>query len=196
MFNSKFIKLSELFAIIKMMNKNKKIKMIILVCIISISILTAAYFFIINQNHDSLSSENPQTESSSLNLSPPTEEEQRQASENKEKLINNDESVSGNSSSSSEVVITSADQYDNNVEVSAYIPSIFEDGGECNALFTKGQEKISKKVAAVKEGRSVFCPLFKIPVDEFSSKGEWTVKIDYKSPITQTTSSPRSIDVR
>ena len=128
------------------------------------------------------------TTEGSLNLGPPTEQDKQAVEENKQRIVEQNEQIKNtqqnqtNQRQSVKPVVTMAQQSGQAIEVSAYIPGIFEDGGECKAIFTKSGISFSKTSIGVKEGRNVYCPLISANASEFSQKGEWAVKLLYESP--------------
>jgi hypothetical protein len=123
-----------------------------------------------------------------INFDPPTQEEIQSIDENKERIVQEDKQHNSTTPSGTKntvkPLITSAEQYKENIEVSSFVPNIFEDGGKCTATFSKGSFQFTKEVTAVKEGRAVYCPLLSVPVSQFQEKGEWNVSITYDSSLS------------
>jgi len=135
-----------------------------------------------------------------INYGPPTEEEKQSVDDNKERIVQRDEqlnnpSTPSGSKKSVKPVITSAEKYKDNVEVSSFVPNIFEDDGKCTANFSKGTQQFSKQVTAVKEGRAVYCPLISVSTNQFPENGEWNVSVTYTSLTSSGTSDITKFEV-
>jgi hypothetical protein len=135
-----------------------------------------------------------------INFDPPTEEEKKQAEDNKSRLIEkesqNQTQPSPDNKASVVPEITIAEVSGEFVEVGSYVPGIFENNGSCIAKFTRNSHTITRQVQSVAEGRATYCPLIKVPLNEFSEKGSWQVKVTYSSAVYSGTSSERSIEVK
>lgn len=121
----------------------------------------------------------------SVNLSAPTASDKAAVNENKGRLSTNKDgsAVSNTSAGSTEVNITYAglNQANSNVEVSAYMPSVLEDGGKCILTMTQGANAVTRQSAAYADVNHTTCTSFSIPRSNFSS-GVWIVKVSYSSP--------------
>lgn len=185
------------------MKKIKISKKIILVLTTALVFGGFSAFFILNKNQENKTSQNePQTIQESISYSPPTEEEIKSANDNKqendaleEDIRNQNQSpVSGKRQASP--IITSAAMYGDSAEVSSYITGIFEDGGTCTAHFKRNNLSATQVVTATKEGRSTYCPLFRISKNQLTESGVWSVTVSYESAAYRGTSEPVSIEVK
>jgi hypothetical protein len=133
-----------------------------------------------------------------INLDPPTAQDAQRVDENKERLAEKqaqEDSQAGQSSTSKKQVtpiITYAGQYDQQIEVGAYV-SVFEDNGTCSATFTNGSKSFVKTVQAVKNVSTTNCPAMAAQASEFSPKGSWTLVVTYDSPISNGHSASRTL---
>lgn len=91
--------------------------------------------------------------------------------------------------------ITYAGQYDTSVEVGAYVPGVFEDGGSCTLTLQRGDKKFTAVVNAVKNVSSVDCPVMSVPRSSLDG-GEWQATVAYSSNSSEGTSDPRPVGVR
>jgi hypothetical protein len=178
--------------------QTKKIKIIAGLVII---LLIASGLILYNNRANQQAELTSVEEQSELNVdyAPPTDEEKQQAEDNKSRLVVGDKDQTPPSSTNKAPVtpeITFAEVSDDLVEVGSYVPSIFENNGNCTVIFTKSTLSVTRKVYSVAEGRSTYCPIVKIPLDQFSEKGVWQVKVTYDSDVYKGVSAERSIEVR
>lgn len=181
------------------MLKTKYTSKKVLVLVILALVVGLGAFMWVKSNNKNSSSTNPSD--NNVNYSPPTEEEKQDANNNKQRIVEEDEKLNNGTGTPADTkksvkpVITSAEQYQNNVEVSVLVSSIFEDGGTCTASFSKGSSQFSNQVAATKEGRSVYCSLISVPANQFPEKGEWSVSVTYNSASSYGVSDAKKFEV-
>jgi len=136
-----------------------------------------------------------------VNLDPPTEEEKQQAEDNKDRIVKEQEEQasqpppSNGGPKSVTPVITSAELYNGAIEVSGFVPGVFEDGGTCTATLTKGSSKITKQVQGVKNVSNTQCNGFSVPASELSA-GTWSVTLAYSSATAQGSSAASTVEVK
>lgn len=129
-----------------------------------------------------------------VNYNPPSSDELKETEARKEEIIKStDPSPSGNPNDKTIVtpIITNASQDD----VRAFIPSISEDGGECSAIFSQGQNTFTKKSPAFKNGNSTNCEPINLNRSDFISSGKWSVFINYNSNYSEGKSSISTFEV-
>lgn len=123
-----------------------------------------------------------------INLSPPTEEESNAGNEQKEKIIKQEEDVAEqNSTTKNEVslIIVDANQYDNEVEVRAFVSNIIQDG-TCTYTFTKdGSDTITKSSPAFADASSTPCVTLQINQSEFQNTGIWDLEVTYTNEVNE-----------
>lgn len=136
---------------------------------------------------------NPSSPNDTINLSPPTEQEIKETEEHKKTLPSNSTPTNQNNQESSGVtpVITSADQS----TVRAYVSGISEDGGVCTATFTQGASVFSKESSGFRDVNTTICEPIRLERSDFSSSGEWTVVVAYKSSLVEGISREVKINV-
>lgn len=117
---------------------------------------------------------------SSINYDPPTEEEVKAGDEKKQEIIQEEESTPTEPVTEANVVIVDASQYDNSVEVRAFVSNIIKDG-TCSFTFTKDNNKVTKVGPAFGDASSTPCIAQTIPVSEFSESGEWNLVVRYEA---------------
>ena len=89
-------------------------------------------------------------------------------------------------------VITRAERTGTNVRVSAIFTKPAY--GSCTIIFEKQGEKAISRSAQVVVGSSYYsCNGFLIPVSDFSSKGEWLVKVTHENNGKTVTSDTKSV---
>lgn len=137
-----------------------------------------------------------------INYGPPTETEKEETERFKEGLGNqsqqnqNSEPQPGQKKSFTPV-IASFGQNPNtgNVEVSAYVNGIFEDGGSCTLTLTKGGQSVSASKPATPSAQNVSCGFVTIEKSRLSS-GSWQATMSYTSAVAAGTSQPVTIEVQ
>jgi hypothetical protein len=165
-------------------NKNKKILFSAFIIIVGL----AGVFLVLRRDSDvstqQKSETNPETISKSVNETNMSKDKESNESPvdtetEKDDLPSQEEtSTEGDAS----LVITRAEQYSENIEVSAYVRDIFEDGGVCKATFTYSDDnslQITKDTMGIKDVSETICPTFIVPRDEFTKLGNWKVVVSY-----------------
>lgn len=148
---------------------------------LAISLLIAGGVFAYNKTRQSKVVD---VSNGTINYDPPTEEEQKSGDKRKEEIVNNDEPSAptqpSDQTKSASVIITDAGQYDNVIEVRAFIPDHYQDG-TCTITFRRGSQTVSKDTPAYRDATTTICtnPLFER--SEFPSAGDWQVTVSYKS---------------
>jgi hypothetical protein len=135
--------------------------------------------------------------SSTINMDPATPEE-KQAAEDRKDEIAKEQEQSNNQLAGTKVtpVITYAGQYGGNIEVSAYIPGIIENGGTCTLTAVKGSSKVTKQVTGVDNAQNTSCPTFIVPRGDFDSAGTWAITISYSSGSYSGESASKTLEVK
>jgi hypothetical protein len=141
-----------------------------------------------------------------INYGPPTKEEARAGNDQKVKNVEREEkdessnttgpgSTSGSSKPSTAVVITDANQYDNTVEVRAFMPDHYEDG-TCTITFTQGSLTVKKSTPAYRDATTTICtnPLFNRL--EFGQAGNWQVVVTYDAASAAGSSAPKTVRIQ
>lgn len=155
-----------------------------LIVIILVSIVTTAvvaYFFF--KNPDTRSNDKNTTPEETIHYSPATDSEKKAANNHKQEIVDKETETSNqaNNGQVSSLVITDASQYNDAVEVRAYSPSIYEDGGTCTYTFTKNEHTITKTTAAHKDAKTTYCTTLSVPRSEFADSGVWNLEISLVS---------------
>lgn len=176
------------------MLKNKNLKIFLFLIIAAMFLVT---FFAIKNNRSSEStSDNKKVIAEDVNLDPPSEEDIKRAEDNKETIIEKENQLTSSTGSPKVTpIISYAGQYGDEIEVGAYVNGIFEDGGTCLASFKNGSTTITKSVSAIKNAKSVDCPVMSENVSSIA-KGMWTVSVSYKSPAHSGVSEEKQIEVK
>lgn len=139
---------------------------------------------------------------SKINYNPPTAQDQQANQQHKDEIVQQQQQQSQSSqtptgtTSSATPTIMRAEVYAGNVEVSSYVPNIVENGGTCTLTATLGSATVTKTVTAVANAQDTNCPLFQVPVSQFSPKGTWTVSVHYSSSHYSGTSATKTISVQ
>jgi hypothetical protein len=93
-------------------------------------------------------------------------------------------------------VISYAGQYDNAIEVSAFVPSVFEDGGTCTLTLTQGTSTVTKISAGTKDATTTRCNLFSFPGSQLPNKGVWSAVVSYESNKSKGSSQATTFDAK
>lgn len=170
---------------IKIKKPTKKVILILLPCF-TVVILAVVYFKISDSKNTEKTIYGPNTEEP-VNYSPPTEQEKKETSNNKDSFFKQQQEAktqqkpTPTNKTPVTPIITSSEVTSSSVNVNAYVPGIFEDGGTCTAVFTSGSQSVTKSTVGVKEGSNVYCPLITAPLSEFPTKGSWALRLSYSS---------------
>lgn len=113
-----------------------------------------------------------------INYGPPSESDVTNADKNKENITDNETTID-----KAEVVIVDATQYDNEVEVRAFVPNVIEKG-ECTFTFMKDSLVVERKTNAFPDASSTPCISLDLTASDFSLKGIWDVAVKYKGTTT------------
>ena len=174
-------------------NKNRKSKknkkLFIIVSIISVMVGLAALI-----NYDIISNPFSKTKDSNIqnniNYGPPTEEEQKSGDEKKEIITQTQQTTAKPdtetspgpiTSSNLNLIISDANQYDDAVEVRAFVPNHFENG-TCTMTFKLNTTTVVKQVSAISDATSTICTNLVIARSEFSQPGTWILDVKYETP--------------
>ena len=166
-----------------MNRKSKRLRTIIpaLVVVFACGVALTLY----KTRHDN-NAVTPSSDGESINYAPPTDQEKNQGNVQKEHTArdearqNDTDTSTAKSQKVVSVVITDASQYDDIIEVRAFVPNYYQDG-TCTITFTKDGKTISKNSPAYKDISSTICTNPKILRAEFSLAGEWKVTVSYES---------------
>ena len=115
-----------------------------------------------------------------VNLDPPTDQEKQETEAHKQSLANDQGTPSPTTPSSKKQVtpvITSA----NHSEVNAYVSGVFEDGGTCTAVATKGSQVVTKSSSGFANVSYTSCA----PISISLSAGTWLVVVSYGSAVAE-----------
>jgi len=148
-----------------------------------------------NKNNQASSNDAATDRTSTINLEPATPEEKQAAEDRKDEIANEQQSQNTPAGAKVTPIITYAGQYGSNIEVSAYVPGIIENGGTCTLTAQKGSSKLTKTVAGVDNAQNTSCPTFIVSRMEFSSTGTWTVTVSYSSTDYSGTSASKALEV-
>lgn len=131
------------------------------------------------------------------NYTPPTQEEKDAGNTQKETNLEREENKNQTTKSTASIFIVDANQYDDTVEVSAYTPTIIEDGGICKATFTN---QSFSSVTGTSEGRrdaqTTQCNTIRIPRSSFGGNGTWSMTLTYESSSVSGSSNVTNVTIK
>ncbi len=170
-----------------------KIVIIIVLALIMVSGIMVWQHFSSNKKNQSITD----TPTDNINYDPPTKEEQQAGDTQKDQTIKDEDRRNNPPDQDSKitpVVITDAGQYDNTVEVRAFIPDHYEDG-VCTITFSQDTSKIQKSTPAYKDASTTICtnPLF--PRSDFPYGGDWDLSVRYEAGNTKGTSEIKTVRI-
>lgn len=139
-----------------------------------------------------------------INYGPPTEEEKASADQIKEEIKNTQQTTNkptdeapGNTSPASDIslVITDATQYDDSVEVRAFVPNHLANG-TCVYNFTYGSTTLTKQSSALTDASTTICANLEVPRSEFAAPGKWLLEIIYTGNDGKTAKATQEIEIK
>lgn len=135
------------------------------------------------------------SQANDIDFGPPTEEERQAGDEQKDTITDkessndadettqpsdSDENDRQDDRKSANVVIVDASQYDDIVEVRAFVNNHIQDG-TCRYRFQRGNQTINKQLEAHADASTTVCPALEVNRSEFRSAGTWSVTVTYES---------------
>lgn len=172
----------------KSKNKKNKIIIIIVLLLVALAMLFVALEKTGVTNLFTLGNETAQEPTADVNTidyGPPTEAEVEAGDTQKDKIIAKEDQKPANEAS---VVIVDASQYDDIVEVRAFVSNIIEDG-TCTYVFTKENSRIEKTSPAYGDASTTPCVTLTVPRSEFENSGTWNVTVTYTDTVNTITGS-------
>jgi cytoskeletal protein RodZ len=122
----------------------------------------------------------------SINYDPPTKEDTEASQDGKKDIPATDPSNPGDTAPEDKktvaIGVSFAEVYQGNVEIRAFIPSVIEGNGACNATLTNGSQTVKASSPGFIDSRSTQCEPIYIPVSKFPTKGTWKLVVTYTSP--------------
>lgn len=132
---------------------------------------------------------NEPTKQAPTTYSGPSQQDIKDAEDNKGRVQQRreveDQASSATGVSSVSPQITSVSQNGQEIVVNAYVPGVFEDGGECKAVFTRGSSEVSKTVQAFADATTTSCSPIRVDRSEFNTASTWVVTVSYNSKSAQ-----------
>lgn len=168
-------------------------KKIIIAALVIIVVLASAIFAYLQFQKRT---DNTIAPTNTVNYEQPTNKEQ--AAGDEQKQINDrstDQDGSDAKPTTADVRITDAGQYDDAVEVRAYIANVFEEG-TCTIKFTKGNENITRTTPAYPDSSYTICTNPTIRRSEFPSSGDWLVQVSFSSNSASGSSNSQTLTIK
>jgi hypothetical protein len=163
-------------------SKTIKDKKTYIIIIILLTILAAALLLVLERtgrinffNRDVAEEQTQADQGSDINFNPPTETEQNAGDEKKQELAEN---AAETLPSMANVVIVDASQYNQTIEVRAFVSNVVENG-TCRFTFSKDSSSFEKQTPANAEASSTPCASLYVPRSEFSAAGTWALDVTY-----------------
>lgn len=153
---------------------NKNAKVVISVCIILVIATVGIWLW---QKPGGKTTPADSAEGNSINYSPPTDQEIKETEQNKKELEDRSHSGSGSnqpSNASANAILTRV----SSTEASGYISNVFEDGGTCTIVITKGSTKVTASSTGFKDVNKTSCS----PLNYSTlGSGDWSAVLSYNS---------------
>ena len=149
------------------------------------------------QSKNSIEQRPPNT----VDYGPPSEEEKKETEafkEEQQKGTPQPTPPPSNGKQSVTPTISYVGQYDAAIEASAFVSTIFEDGGICTLTLTHNGQSVTKTSPASKDAKTTRCELFAFDAKELRQKGAgtWTATVSYESATAKGTSQPSEFEVK
>jgi len=156
-----------------------KKKSIIFSLLILTALLVAIGIYLYNSSKPQVSNSDNQT----INYDPPTAEEKNAGDKQKEKIIDSSNEIiteSEDKPDSANILIVDANQYEDFIEVRAFVENVIEDG-TCTYTFTKDSLELVKTSQAFADASTTPCIAISVSIEEFAESGEWRLVVNYAS---------------
>jgi cytoskeletal protein RodZ len=140
------------------------------------------------------SDENNKTDNSTDNNSPSDEDNTGNNAKNEEEKPTTPTDEQGKKIA--QIVVVDASQYDDVFSVRAGVTNLTEEGGNCEFVFTKGQQTLTRASEGIFTGTSVNCQSIEIPIKDFPAKGEWQMVVKYTSNAATGSSNIKTVMVK
>lgn len=165
-----------------------------IVLVLGVSAIAYAAYSDDNNNNLPADNNSPEnTSESSINYDPPTDQEVNETEKHKQDLSSDKVDTTSPSSGAKNVMpfITSATQ----TQIRGYISGVFEEGGTCTAVFTKGNTSFQLTAEAFANVNHTTCAPIEVSPGLFSSSGQWSVVLSYSSNTSSGKSEIKLINV-
>lgn len=181
---------------IKNTSKKSPRKLLIIIVATSLILICSVYYFLAMKNDKSTFIPSDSDNTEIINLTPPTDEEQAAGDDLKQNIpaAGQPESDEDSANNTASVIITDAGQYDDVIEVRAFIPNHLQDG-TCSITFTKGSQSLTRETPAYADASTTICANPLIKRSEFPSAGDWQVSVGYTAPGASGQSEKQTITI-
>lgn len=186
--------------IMKTRNKKSRLHRLATLGIIPVLLLGGGLFWYLREKEPNAPDTTGPPLSEDINLEPATEQDQQRADQKKQDVVNNEGPKPSEDTKKSVTPVitrpTDSETISGDIEVRAFIPGIYEDTGECSAVFTNGSMSFTRQVEALKDATTTRCDTVQVAREDFPSTGNWSVKVTYSSPTAQGSSETRTFNVK
>lgn len=182
----------------RMKQKSRRNKKIFIVLSIAVIALLTLFFLEKRQIINLFGEDNSNTSTDGINYDPPTDEEKQAGDQQKfenSKPEGTETPSSDGDKKSVNVIITDAGQYEDIIEVRAFMPSHYEDG-TCTITLRKDSHLITKETPAYKDVSTTICTNPLIKRSDLPTSGTWQVTVSYESEGGIGTSAPQDLEVK
>jgi hypothetical protein len=134
-----------------------------------------------------------------INYGPPTATEKQEGEQHKQDLIDRERQQNQNNPPGQKKTVTPtitfAGLYEGKIEVSAFIPGIYEEAGTCTLTATQGSHRLTREVISFGNVNNTNCQTFSVERSAFPATGSWQIVVSYSSTISSGTSTPKTVEV-
>ena len=167
------------------MFKNKKLLLIVTILLIGILVFVLEKTKVINLYERKTPESVASTNEPKINLDPPTEEEIQAGNDQKQAIINQEEQQTNNDEISdgkreADVVIVDASQYDQEVEIRAFISNAVQNG-TCTYTFKLNDTSFVRSMPAQADASTTPCITLTLARSDFNTSGNWNVTVRFES---------------
>lgn len=180
-------------------SRSKRRPIIAVVIILLLAGIAAGAWWSWDQRKDNASKDSRPTSQrgeDNIDYSPATEEEKKENEQHKDELIIDEGEPTTPPSGNVTPVISDAGKYGTDIEVSAFVPSIIEEGGTCTMKAVLDNHTVTKQTTSLRNAQNTSCPAFIVPRSEFPAAGTWTITVSYSSATYNGTSEARKLAIQ
>lgn len=112
-----------------------------------------------------------------VDYAPPSDEEAQTGNKKKTEIV---ETTETQIPDTAKIAIVDASQYDDIIEVRAFVSNIVENG-TCKFTFIQGDHKIIKNTPAIADASTTPCTNLTIPISELPANGTWVLTVTYSN---------------
>lgn len=183
------------------MTKTKNNKTIILVATLLLVAAVAMFLYVRSKQQNNTANPNNEPDISSINYSPPSEVDKAETDQNKanlDKRLQNENQSPGSEGVRMVTPVVTFANYNEptaTVETGSFIPSVYEEGGNCTLYLKKDGTEVTQQQGAARDAKTTVCGIMRVNRDRLSP-GTWEVSVGYESATAKGISAITSVQVK